>query len=140
MKPLTLALLLLLVSCGDSPLLNHSKIGDRVVRSLTGETGLHFAKIGVNFELAWQNGCPDMNECSFDLNLETPLPEGASIEAILWMSSMGHGSSPITIQQTGPLHWHFSEVFFIMPGLWELQLKVHNPSGANDQTDLSYYL
>lgn len=40
----------------------------------------------------------------------------------LWMPSMGHGSSPVTITQVGVNKYQISEAYFIMNGSWEVRV------------------
>lgn len=40
----------------------------------------------------------------------------------LWIPSMGHGSSPVTVQQFGLNKYKVSQAYFIIPGQWEVRL------------------
>lgn len=51
------------------------------------------------------------------------------IEVVLWMPSMGHGSSPVTVEKVDVGTYRASEVFFTMPGDWEI--RVQRKSGGN---------
>jgi hypothetical protein len=42
----------------------------------------------------------------------------------LWMSSMGHGSSPVTIEKLSEGKFLVKDVFFIMPGPWEIHFQL----------------
>lgn len=50
------------------------------------------------------------------------------LAVVLWMPSMGHGSSPVTIERLDRGTYRVSEVFFTMAGDWEIrvQLKAGN--------------
>lgn len=48
---------------------------------------------------------------------------------VLWMPSMGHGSSPTTLTKLDIGTYRVTNVFFIMPGEWEMQFQVKD--GAN---------
>lgn len=41
----------------------------------------------------------------------------------LWMPSMGHGSSPVTVTQKSPVHFKVSDANFIMAGDWVVRVK-----------------
>jgi hypothetical protein len=64
----------------------------------------------------------------------------------LWMPSMGHGSSPVKISQAlgtagAPLDGVFNvtNVFFVMPGEWEIRVIVKDGNGnLLDQAALPY--
>jgi hypothetical protein len=43
---------------------------------------------------------------------------------LLWMPSMGHGSSPVTISFIEEGLYQASEIFFIMPGAWEIRFQL----------------
>jgi hypothetical protein len=45
-----------------------------------------------------------------------------SIEAYLWMPSMGHGSYPIQVTKISNSELQLSEIFFTMQGDWDLHL------------------
>ncbi len=131
--------LLLLASCGDSPLFNHVKTPDagRFVRSVEDQ---RFPRSNRAFDLVWQTGCPSFDACSFTVNLKDPLDSGEELFAELWMPSMGHGSSPFTVRALGPTSWEFSDVYFIMPGNWEVVLKIKSGGQAIDEIRLDYRL
>ena len=47
---------------------------------------------------------------------------------VLWMPSMGHGSSPVTMTLIQDGVYRASEIFFIMPGLWEIRFQLKDGS------------
>ena len=53
----------------------------------------------------------------------------ASFAIVLWMPSMGHGSSPVTIERVDVGEFKASDVFFIMPGPWDIRYQLK--SGAD---------
>lgn len=61
------------------------------------------------------------------------------LEVVLWMPSMGHGSSPVTVEKTAPGQYRVTNVFFIMPGDWEIQFKLKNGTTVLEQTALPYH-
>jgi hypothetical protein len=133
--------LIFLLSCGDSPLLNHSTLGDGIGRALENQTALSFTKLNMPFEITWQNGCPSLdNNCSFTISFANNTPDGAVFFSELWMPDMGHGSSPFDIIQTGPNEWQFSEVYFLMTGVWQLKLNMKLNDGSTDEVILTYRL
>lgn len=134
-------MLIALAGCGDSPLLNHDDLGDHIGRSIGAQTGLSFKSIGADFEIQWKSGCPNLSEdCTFNLLFAKALPEHVEVEALLWMPSMGHGSSPITAFENTEQAWTFSDVYFIMPGVWQLKLKLKLSDGSLDEVVLDYSL
>lgn len=45
------------------------------------------------------------------------------VAVVLWMPSMGHGSSPITVERIDVGTYRASKVFFTMPGDWEIRVQ-----------------
>ena len=43
---------------------------------------------------------------------------------LLWMPSMGHGSSPVTITLIEDGIYKADDIFFIMPGPWEIRYQI----------------
>jgi hypothetical protein len=43
---------------------------------------------------------------------------------VLWMPSMGHGSTPVEVQRLDVGTYRASEVFFVMPGEWEIKFQI----------------
>lgn len=61
-----------------------------------------------------------------------------TLEVQLWMPGMGHGSKPVKIAafpKTGV--FYINNVYFMMPGLWEVRVKLVqvNPDGTKTQAD-----
>jgi hypothetical protein len=121
------------MSCGDSPLWNH-KSPLKVRSQLQAASGL------LEVEMRWQSGCPSFSECSFIAELKNPVSDTEALDAFLWMPSMGHGSSPIRATRLGPTTWEFTEVFFIMPGHWEVVLQLKQNQRVSDEVRLDYTL
>jgi hypothetical protein len=49
-------------------------------------------------------------------------------EVVLWMPSMGHGSSPVTITSQEMGIFRASDIYFIMPGPWEIRYQLRDES------------
>lgn len=62
----------------------------------------------------------------------------------LWMPSMGHGSAPLKIQDLGGGIFQVTNVYFIMPGDWQIQLRyqIFNSKGelSSDEQSLNFDL
>jgi YtkA-like protein len=61
-----------------------------------------------------------------------------TLDVVLWMPSMGHGSSPVTVEKLAPGQYRVSKVYFIMPGDWEIQFKLKNGDTVLEQAALPY--
>lgn len=60
-------------------------------------------------------------------------PSGGDVSVLLWMPSMGHGSSPVTVEKTADGEYKASKVFFIMPGSWEIHIQIKNDKTVVDE-------
>jgi hypothetical protein len=59
-------------------------------------------------------------------------PEG-SPSVVLWMPSMGHGSSPVTVTRLDIGTYLANEVFFIMPGEWQIKFQLKRADEVIDE-------
>ena len=126
-------IMLLISSCGKSPLFNKA---DKTIPALSGtihEYAEGFPSEKIGFKIEW-TVVPSLDELSsFNLILEKDLKSGQSITAYIWMPEMGHGSSPIEIKMISSTEIQFTELAFIMPGLWVLHLEINENNKVIDQ-------
>lgn len=52
---------------------------------------------------------------------------------VLWMPSMGHGSSPTEVHRLDVGTYRATNVFFIMPGEWEIRFRAKDGGGVDDE-------
>jgi hypothetical protein len=52
---------------------------------------------------------------------------------LLWMPSMGHGSSPTTVERVDVGSFRAKNVFFVMPGQWQLKFQIKNGQTLEDE-------
>ncbi len=45
---------------------------------------------------------------------------------VLWMPSMGHGSSPVKIERVDIGRYRATDIFFIMPGPWDIRYQLRD--------------
>ena len=57
-------------------------------------------------------------------------------QVILWMPSMGHGSTPTQTTRIDQGTYRTSNVFFIMPGDWEIRFHVKNGTELVDEASI----
>lgn len=143
MKIILLSLLTLMISCGESPLLNHKLENNSIIdlRYLESEA-LKFKKTSYSFIISWQEG-PVLGESRFimktwhnDLgsmngpyqDLELPL------HVFLWMPTMGHGSAPVKLQKLSSGEYEISNALFIMGGKWEIKFQLKDNGQVFDET------
>ena len=149
---------LLLAGCQGSPLFNHTSApSDRQsVESPSGTSDcpLKFEKVGVCAALTWisfqtedDGGVMKLQfwsatEGSKDGPYITP---AGSPHVYLWMPEHGHGSSPVQVQaatneQGAPLagEYRVSDLFFIMPGAWDIHVQLKDNGSVMDEVTLRY--
>ena len=51
----------------------------------------------------------------------------------LWMPDMGHGSFPITIKKVGTGIYEVSDMFFTMPGYWDIHFELQKGDQVIDE-------
>lgn len=97
--------------------------------------------------IEWEKIPTDEEAGSFLFRLSRDLPDGgrepvdlAPLKVVLWMPSMGHGSSPTTVQRLGPGSYRASSVFFSMPGEWEIRFQLREGQNVVDQAIVPYSL
>ena len=118
---------LIVSSCGKPPIFNKA---EKAAIHLYAEN-FQVEKIG--FTLKWIVS-PSLDELSsFEITLERELKPGQTISSYIWMPDMGHGSSPIVVQQISTTTIQFTELAFIMPGLWTLHLEINENNKVIDQ-------
>jgi hypothetical protein len=55
---------------------------------------------------------------------------------MLWMPSMGHGSSPVTVERLSTGVYRASRVFFTMKGDWEIHVQSKDGGEVHDEAVL----
>lgn len=67
----------------------------------------------------------------------TPAPEDvANVTVVLWMPSMGHGSSPVSVTRLETGRYRAGDVFFTMGGDWEIRFQVKEGQNVQDQASV----
>jgi hypothetical protein len=55
------------------------------------------------------------------------------LHIFLWMPSMGHGSSPVNIVSEHDGSYWIEEIFFNMPGAWDIHIQLKNQHDVIDE-------
>jgi hypothetical protein len=56
-------------------------------------------------------------------------------QVVLWMPGMNHGSSPTSVQRIGIGTYQVDEVFFTMPGPWQIKFRLLNDTAVDEVVD-----
>ncbi len=149
MKTFFAVLVLLLTACARpdyiDPLQNAKQDNTEHSNACT----LTFASTKTCASIEWTQGPQSPNESEFIVkfwnaqtgNVQGPFqdpPETLSV--VLWMPSMGHGSSPVKIEKIQDGVFRVRKVFFIMPGDWEIRFFLKNQTTQIDQATFKLVL
>ena len=112
-----------------------------------------FSKSDLCASLKWVKPASEEEKGTFRLRFFKKGAEGIAIDpghpvaVKLWMPSMGHGSSPVKVaplkSSTGstlPGEYEVSEVYFVMPGAWEIWVQLKQGSKVLDQAKIEIKL
>lgn len=135
-----LILLLSFYSCGKSPLLM-KKANEETQGQTNLESTKKFTTTGHSLELVWLSPINSTEAGHFLLITKinakaSDLP--ANFSLFLWMPSMGHGSSPVTIKKMATGVYDVTDVYFIMDGDWQMRIQLKNDSSVLEEIHFSY--
>ena len=65
-------------------------------------------------------------------------PADVTLNVVLWMPSMGHGSSPVQLKKLDVGTYEVTDVFFIMRGAWEIRFQLKNGKTIEDQATIPF--
>jgi hypothetical protein len=125
------------------------KIGLNGSQSQATECPLQFTQSSLCASLDWVQGPQSPNESEFTLkfwNKDSGTKSGPFVDptqtlsVVLWMPSMGHGSSPVTIEKIEDGVYRVRRVYFIMPGDWEIRTFLKDGATVIDQNTVSLIL
>ncbi len=96
---------------------------------------------GVCITMAWETAPTESGFGSFTFQARRA---GAAVDlepppaVLLWMPSMGHGSSPVRVSTLAPGNYRAERVFFPMHGSWELRFQLKEGHEVRDELALPY--
>lgn len=143
-----LTLLALLVSCVACA---KPKYADAIVSTPQGAAAapceVKFEKSGLCLQWAWEvaPGESDFGSLIFKTLREesgqwVPADLSGTAALVLWMPSMGHGSSPTTVTRLESGTYRASRVYFVMPGAWDLRFQNKSGNSVIDEAVVSIIL
>jgi hypothetical protein len=149
MKYLLLALSLIIISCGKSPILDHvhEKSDDLISTTHTLESKMFLKSLDIQISHLWLKGpFPSSDKESNILfilkdklgNLVN-LPEDHTLIPEGWMDSMGHGTAyDGYIENNGQGTYLNKELFFNMAGDWTYTLYLYKGEELIDKTQMRF--
>ena len=90
-------------------------------------------------QLEFKNAPKDSEMNTFSLKFysaadpQTSVEINQDVKVILWMPSMGHGSSPVKVQKINSGLYQATQVYFIMPGDWEIRIQLKEQDNVVEQ-------
>jgi hypothetical protein len=135
--------LIFFVSCGKTPLQLKKNTNNEIQGNYSYEVAHKFEVTGHKLDLTWLSPI-NSNEVGHFLliakknDIASDLPPGFSI--FLWMPSMGHGSSPVTISRLGAGIYEVTKVYFIMDGEWQIRIQLKDGANLLEEINFTYNL
>ena len=112
---------------------------------IQGQTGLEATKVfsttGNAIDLIWLSPINSNDVGHFLLiskknKIASDIPTDFKI--FLWMPSMGHGSSPVTIKKIATGIYDVTDVYFIMDGDWQIKVQLKTGTSILEELNFSY--
>jgi hypothetical protein len=109
------------------------------IDGISGECGFLFSSENICLKTEWiqkptESTYGEMTLSFVDRNDQSrfvdPLTEPF---IVLWMPSMGHGSSPVKMERLDIGKFRASEIFFIMPGPWDIRYQLKDGSNVIEE-------
>lgn len=132
----------LLTACADPTYLPSSQATGQNQEQNAGKCAVQFKNSGICIDWKWEK-IPTESEMgaflfkTYRLNTadESPVPmdQVSNPQIVLWMPSMNHGSSPVTTQKEDIGTYRALNVFFIMPGEWEIKFQIKDGNQVLDE-------
>ena len=125
-----LILLLLFVACGKSPFLETPSASDRVIHAQSVKSDLTFETEVLTINTYFRNSLTVGEEISMLIIMTNefgvPTSPMSNFKMKLWMPDMGHGSFPVSITNVSAGVFEANEIFFTMPGYWDIHFELHD--------------
>lgn len=129
--PTLLLILLVLTACAKP---NYVDGLEGKIDGVTGVCGFVFSSENLCLKTQWTQKPTESTYGEMILSFvdrsdpSRPVDPVAEPVIVLWMPSMGHGSSPVKIERLDVGKFRASEIFFIMPGPWDIRYQLKNGS------------
>jgi hypothetical protein len=133
---------LALLSCARPDYVNAS---DQATIASDSACPLSFPKENLCATLVWEAAPNSAAENKFTLSffdlaagsaaLGPFVNPAQTVFVFLWMPTMGHGSSPLTLESTAAGVYNASRAYFIMPGSWQVRVQLKQGTTLIDEAD-----
>ncbi len=122
-------MLLFITACGDSHRVNETPLEARA-QEMSDECEFYYESEGLCLKAHWdtratENAFGSMTLTFTERNSPTrPVSPKRGPFIQLWMPSMGHGSSPVSVTLIEEGIYKAEDIFFIMPGPWDIRYQL----------------
>lgn len=131
-----------LSACADPKYVLANSNPPNLTTAEDGNCSIQFAQSKTCLTWSWQKIPTDTESGqiilkTFRLNqldqtpVEVDMPSVPKV--ILWMPSMGHGSTPTTTEPIDTGTYLIHNVFFVMPGQWQIKFQIKNEDTLIDE-------
>lgn len=109
------------------------------IDGISGECGLLFSSENLCLKTEWTQKPTESTYGEMTLSFVDRDDQSRFVDPVaepfilLWMPSMGHGSSPVKIERVDVGRFRASEIFFIMPGPWDIRYQLKDGSQVAEE-------
>ena len=142
-----IALTVLLVGCADPKYETVVNAGASGGSEKLGECALKFSGSGLCAQWEWEKPANTTADSALRFKIVranmldgTPLAVDQNVQVILWMPEMGHGSAPTKLERVDTGSYRVTEMYFIMPGRWQVRFQVKEGEAVKDEAVLELTL
>ncbi len=97
-----------------------------------------FLKLNECYELIWESKPTEEEYGEFKIKFSQAFDPEGELKVFLWMPSMGHGSSPVLVNELGSGTYLVSDVFFTMRGEWDIHIQINKENEIIDESIIHY--
>ncbi len=129
-RSLTLVIILLLLGACAKPRYVDGLEGK--LDGISGECGFLFSSENLCLKTEWVQKPTESTFGEMTLSFVDRNDDSRFVDPIkdpfivLWMPSMGHGSSPVKIERVDVGRYRATDIFFIMPGPWDIRYQLRD--------------
>ena len=136
--PLLIFMLILLASCAKPQYVNADKL-ESSIANISGECGILFSTEDICLRTEWVQKPSESTFGEMNLIFIDPIDQTRFLDPtnepfiVLWMPSMAHGSSPVKVERIDVGRYRVSEIFFTMPGPWDIRYQLKDGSNVVEE-------
>jgi len=118
---------LLFTACANPDYITPEELNNQKLQSPSENCALRFPNTQICVKAQWASAPSSTRPGELAITLSPEFP--GVFSALLWMPSMGHGSAPVKIESLEQGRYRLTNMYFIMPGDWDVRLFLKNAAG-----------